>query len=250
MLPLLRVIAYFIVGPRRAVGRDSAWRRVGAGRHGSAAQCRLDLAPDGKARSRRRQRRTERATSSNGEIRHDGPRATADRPKRDPPRVGARRACPCRALCGRELCALLDGEQRPVEVEVTNPIRTHAIFPAERVASSRTTGTILAFDLPTPASVVVWIDQLAPLFILPDPMDDDAPVHGLPHVLDVTDFGADPSGRSLATTALQAAIDRATDLGGGGTVVLPRGVYRSGTLMLKEQRLPLPRTRRPPSGFI
>ena len=79
----------------------------------------------------------------------------------------------------------------------------------------------------------MWIDHLAPLFILPDPMDDDAPVHGQPHVLDVTDFGADPSGRSLATTALQAAIDRATDLGGGGTVVLPPGVYRSGTLMLR-----------------
>ena len=120
-----------------------------------------------------------------------------------------------------------------VEVEVTSPIRTHTFFPAERVASSRLTGTVLSFDLPAPASLVVWIDQLAPLFLLPDPMEDDAPAHGLPDVLDVTDFGADPNGRSLATTALQAAIDRAGGLSGGGTVVLPPGVYRSGTLRLR-----------------
>ena len=103
------------------------------------------------------------------------------------------------------------GSSARVEVEVTDRIRTHTIFPAERVASLRVAGTILTFDLRTPASVVVWIDQLAPLFILPDPMDDDAPVHGQPDVLDVTDFGADPTGRSLATTALQAAVDHATD---------------------------------------
>ena len=125
------------------------------------------------------------------------------------------------------------GSSAPVEVQVTSPIRTHTVFPAERVASSRVGGTVLAFDLPTPASVVVWIDQLAPLFLLPDAMEDDAPVHGLPHVLDVTDFGADPNGRSSATSALQAAINRATGLSGGGTVVLPRGVYRSGTLVLR-----------------
>ena len=125
------------------------------------------------------------------------------------------------------------GSSAPVEVQVTSPIRTYTIFPAERVASSRVGGTVLAFDLPTPAAVVVWIDQLTPLFLLPDPIEDDAPVHGLPHVLDVTDFGADPSGRSSATSALQAAINRATGLSGGGTVVLPRGVYRSGTLVLR-----------------
>jgi polygalacturonase len=121
----------------------------------------------------------------------------------------------------------------PVEVEVASSIGTHTIFPAERVASPRVAGTVLTFDLPSPANVVVWIDQHGPLFLLPDPMEDDAPIHGLPDVLDVTDFGADPSGRSLATSALQATIDRAAGLAGGGTVVLPRGAYRSGTLMLR-----------------
>jgi polygalacturonase len=125
------------------------------------------------------------------------------------------------------------GSSGLVEVEVTSPIRTHTIFPAERVASSRVAGTVLTFDLPAPMSVVLWIDQLVPLFLLSDPLEDDAPVHGMPDVLDVTDFGADPSGRSLATTALQAAIDHAAGLSGGGTVLLPRDVYRSGTLALR-----------------
>ena len=120
-----------------------------------------------------------------------------------------------------------------VEIEVASPITHFTIFPAERVTAARAVGTVLTFDLPATSSVVLWIDQLEPLFVLPDPIEDDAPVHGAPDVLDVTDVGADPSGRSLATTALQAAIDHTTRLPGGGTVVLPRGVYRSGTLLLK-----------------
>jgi polygalacturonase len=51
-------------------------------------------------------------------------------------------------------------------------------------------------------------------------------------VFDVTDFGARGDGTTLATAALQKAIDRCAATG-GGTVVLPPGRYLSGALFLR-----------------
>jgi hypothetical protein len=120
-----------------------------------------------------------------------------------------------------------------VDIEVASPITRHSIFPAERVASTTVSGNILRLELPSPEGVVVCINELEKLFVLPDPPEGDPPILGSAGVLDVTDYRADPTGRSSATTALQAAIDRAADLAGGGTVLLPRGVYRTGTLTLR-----------------
>ena len=48
----------------------------------------------------------------------------------------------------------------------------------------------------------------------------------------VTDFGAVAGGAGLNTVAIQAAIDAAAK--GGGTVVIPAGVFRSGSIFLKQ----------------
>ena len=50
---------------------------------------------------------------------------------------------------------------------------------------------------------------------------------------DVTDYGARGDGLTLATEAIQRAIDVCAALG-GGTVVLPRGTFLSGTIVLKD----------------
>ena len=120
-----------------------------------------------------------------------------------------------------------------LEIEVAGRIERHAVFPAGRVASSRAGGNLLRLELPAPQSVVVWIDDLVPLFLLPDPLDPDPPLAGAAGVLEVTAFGADPGGEALATEPLQAAIDAATRRPGGATVLLPPGVFRTGTLSLK-----------------
>ena len=120
-----------------------------------------------------------------------------------------------------------------VDIEVASPITGHSIFPAERVTSTIVSGHVLRLELPTPNGIVVWINELEKLFVLPDPPEADPPIPGSAGVLDATDYRADPTGRSSATTALQAAIDHAADLAGGGTVLLPRGVYRTGTLTLR-----------------
>lgn len=49
--------------------------------------------------------------------------------------------------------------------------------------------------------------------------------------IDVTQFRADPTGKRLSTSAIQAAIDAASRT--GGTVRFPAGTYQSGTLTLK-----------------
>ncbi len=48
----------------------------------------------------------------------------------------------------------------------------------------------------------------------------------------ITEFGADGGGETLNTKAIQSAIDAAYDQG-GGTVVIPEGVFVSGALFLK-----------------
>ena len=50
--------------------------------------------------------------------------------------------------------------------------------------------------------------------------------------LNVLDFGADNTGVALATEAIQKAIDECTEAG-GGTVVIPAGIYTTGPLTLK-----------------
>lgn len=53
-----------------------------------------------------------------------------------------------------------------------------------------------------------------------------------PVLYDVRDFGAKPDGRTLATKAIQEAIDKCAE-SGGGKVYLPPGDFLSGTLYMK-----------------
>jgi polygalacturonase len=68
-----------------------------------------------------------------------------------------------------------------------------------------------------------------------DPPDKNVPVAGSPGVQDVTmpPYSADKSGKLLSTIAIQSAIDKAAQ-SGGGIVYVPLGLYRVQTLMLKD----------------
>ena len=43
----------------------------------------------------------------------------------------------------------------------------------------------------------------------------------------IMNYGADPTGVALATEAIQTAIDKCTEAG-GGTVIIPEGIYLTG----------------------
>lgn len=49
---------------------------------------------------------------------------------------------------------------------------------------------------------------------------------------DITDFGAVGDGEALNTVAIQKAIDTASE-NGGGTVVIPSGIFKSGSIFIK-----------------
>jgi alpha-L-rhamnosidase len=58
-------------------------------------------------------------------------------------------------------------------------------------------------------------------------------IRRMPTDFDITAHGAVADGKALATSAIQAAIDAAASAG-GGRVVIPRGVFRSGSMFLKQ----------------
>lgn len=51
--------------------------------------------------------------------------------------------------------------------------------------------------------------------------------------LDITTLGAVPDGTTLNTIAIQKAIDQAAGTAGGATVVIPKGIFLSGSIFLK-----------------
>ena len=56
----------------------------------------------------------------------------------------------------------------------------------------------------------------------------------------ITDFGAVSDTTVLSTEAIQQAIDRCSEAG-GGRVVVPAGMYMTGTLVLRSHALFCPR---------
>ena len=50
--------------------------------------------------------------------------------------------------------------------------------------------------------------------------------------INIIDFGAKPDGKTICTKAFNAAIDRCS-LEGGGVVIVPQGIFKCGTILLK-----------------
>ncbi len=50
----------------------------------------------------------------------------------------------------------------------------------------------------------------------------------------ITEFGAVGDGTTVNTKAIQAAIDKCSATKGGGTVVVPKGTFRTGSIFLKQ----------------
>ena len=75
-------------------------------------------------------------------------------------------------------------------------------------------------------------NSVAPVLTLILTLLTAAPLCAAENLLDVRDFGAQPDGKALCTAAIQKAIDACAAMG-GGSVYLPPGTLRSGTIYLK-----------------
>lgn len=117
----------------------------------------------------------------------------------------------------------------PVEVLVEakdGPVTSARIQPTAHGLKATVEGATVRFTVPRPMSLVVQLDYREKLFLFLDPPTDPVPADAV----NAATLGAVGDGRSDNTVVLQKAID---DLPEGGTLLLPAGHYRSGSLRLK-----------------
>ena len=77
---------------------------------------------------------------------------------------------------------------------------------------------------------------LASLLAVKAALGDDVPQHSAVHspgTFNIVDYGAKPDGKTLATAAIQKAIDACTQ-SGGGRVVVPAGTFLTTTVELRD----------------
>lgn len=121
-----------------------------------------------------------------------------------------------------------------LEVTASQNITSYSISPAVKNIAGTVDGNKLTFTLSTSTYVIVRINDMKKLVIAADPLETDIPASSGPGIYNVKSapYNADSTGTAMATTAIQKAIDDATNAG-GGTVYVPAGVYKSGNLTLK-----------------
>ena len=127
-----------------------------------------------------------------------------------------------------------------VKIKINAPITSYSIHPASFNLKGTVAGDILTVSLtptlfnPKPAYLLFKINDLENLVVLVDPPEENAPSPRGPGVQDVSapPYVADPTGKLLATKAIQSAIDKVSQ-SGGGIVFVPPGLYRVQSLVLK-----------------
>jgi len=122
----------------------------------------------------------------------------------------------------------------PMPVRITRldgqAVGEHRIRPERLGYRGQAAGAELRLDLDRPRQLFVNVDRLRKLLILAE-RPGAGPAEG-EGVVNAITAGADPTGNSDSTAALQKAIQ---DLPAGGTLYLPPGCYRSGSLELKSE---------------
>lgn len=112
-------------------------------------------------------------------------------------------------------------------------IQSASISPLAFGLTPSVSGDALSFSLSQSRYLIVKINSMPELVIAADPLEINVPaVTGASIYNVVQDYGADNSGASYATTAIQEAVNDAA-IAGGGTVYVPDGVYKIGNLVLK-----------------
>ncbi|MFC4302503.1 family 16 glycoside hydrolase [Cohnella boryungensis] len=121
-----------------------------------------------------------------------------------------------------------------IEVTVNEPITAYSISPQAKNIEGTVNGNKLTFTLSSSTYVIVKINNLKKLVIAADPLETDIPPSTGAGIYNVTQspYNADKTGTSMASNAIQQAIDDAYQAG-GGIVFVPAGVYKSGNLTLK-----------------
>lgn len=120
-----------------------------------------------------------------------------------------------------------------VTITVSEPIDTYSISPLAFEVQGTAAGNQLSFNLDESRYLIVKINKLKELVLIADPLEASAPPSfGIDIYNVVADYSADLTGKKMATTAIQEAINDA-NAAGGGVVYVPEGVFLIGNLTLK-----------------
>jgi len=124
-------------------------------------------------------------------------------------------------------CHLRLDEAAEIEIVAKDgPVTEARIQPASRGLAAKIDGASVRFVIPAPMSLVAQLDFREKLFLFADGPPDKVPADAI----DAVSLGAIGDGKADNTAILQQAIDTLPE---GGTIVLPAGHFRSGTLHLR-----------------
>jgi hypothetical protein len=149
-------------------------------------------------------------------------------------------AVPVEHYRDRHVAAFSAEGEIALKIRISAPIKSYSIHPTSFGLKGTVDGDTLAVLLtptlfnPQPAYLLFKINDLENLVVLIDPPDEHAPSPRDAGVVDVSSppYSADTSGKILATTSIQSAIDKASQ-SAGGIVFVPAGLYRVQSLALK-----------------
>lgn len=116
-----------------------------------------------------------------------------------------------------------------VEIAVTaldGPVKVARVQPTAYGLKAAIEGVVVRFTVPRPMALVVQLDFREKLFLFADPPVDPVPATAV----NAAALGAKGDGKTDNTAVLQKAID---DLPAGGTLFIPAGHFRSGSLRLR-----------------
>jgi len=117
----------------------------------------------------------------------------------------------------------------PVAIELRakdGPVTRARVQPGAYGVEASAEGAVVRFEVPRPMALVIQLDYREKLFLFADPPADPVPSDAI----DATSLGAVGDGRTDNTAILQQAIDGLTE---GGTLLLPAGHFRTGSLRLR-----------------
>jgi len=121
-----------------------------------------------------------------------------------------------------------------ITVTTSETISSYNISPLKDNISGTVNGNALSFTLNSSKYLILKINNLPDLVIAADNLETDVPPSSGPGIFNVrsSQYSADSTGGSTATTAIQQAIDDASGVG-GGIVYIPAGVYKCASIVLK-----------------
>ena len=130
-----------------------------------------------------------------------------------------------------------------VHVEVTclvseRKLLTCNIRPLAYGIEPKINGNTVSFDLDQPRYLVMFFND-EPLFnnvgllLFAEPPENNPPKLGDPNVINIQDYKVDSTGKTLETTNINRAINDVSAKPGGGVLFFPKGIYKTGTIVMK-----------------